>query len=63
MQKEEILGRIANAMVTLQYEETLEHVNKALNFEISAQTIILQGLAKGLELVGQKYEEKEICPV
>ena len=59
MQNEETLGNIANAMVALQYEETLEQVKNALDKEISAQTIILQGLAKGLELVGQKFEEKE----
>jgi len=59
MQKDETLDRIANSMVALKYDETLEQVKNAINNNISAQTIILQGLAKGLELVGQKFEEKD----
>ena len=55
----DILEDIANYLAELKLEETLEAVNSALKQGIKADTILSDGLASGLERVGERFESKE----
>ena len=55
----ENMGHIANSLAELKLEDTLEAVDSALKNGISADIILSEGLAKGLEQVGERFESKE----
>lgn len=54
-----LLEDIRNAIVEGDEESTKKLVEKALNKKFSVKKIMLEGLAKGMMIVGEKYEEKE----
>lgn len=56
---EQILVTLAEVVVKGKIKEAKPLAEQALGQGISAQTIIFDGLSKGMEVVGQKYEKKE----
>jgi methanogenic corrinoid protein MtbC1 len=54
-----LLDRIAQALNRLNEEETLAGVREALTKGFSAKEILLDGLSRGMELVGERYARKE----
>ena len=59
MIQDELINEIINSLVKLDSEGLKESVQKALNNKISPEQIINQGFGKGMEIVGEKYEEGE----
>jgi len=59
MGKEEILEKISKAIVEFDMDNIKNLVNQALEAGIPALDIVTKGMAKGMEIVGKKYEEKE----
>jgi len=59
MGKEEILEKISKAIVEFDIDNIKNLVNQALEAGIPALDIVTKGMAKGMEIVGKKYEEKE----
>jgi len=55
----DILGDIASSLAGLDIEAVKKGVEEALNASIPPSEIIKNGLGKGMELVGQKYEKNE----
>lgn len=56
MEKEAILERLKDAVVNFDTETVREACKDALDKGIPAYQIVGQGMAKGMELVGKKYE-------
>jgi dimethylamine corrinoid protein len=56
---EQILEKLAEVVVKGKIKEAKPLAEQALGMGITAQTIIFDGLSKGMEVVGQKYEKKE----
>ncbi len=54
-----LLDKIAQSLNKLNKEETLAGVREALAQGFSAKEILLEGLSKGMELVGERYARKE----
>ena len=54
-----LLEEIKDAIIEGDEESTKILVKKALKNNISVNQIMLEGLAKGMMIVGEKYEEKE----
>ena len=61
--KEEILIELENSVRMLQEEAALEATKKALAAGISPVEAIEKGLAKGIRVVGEKFEKKEMFVV
>ncbi len=59
MKENEILERIVESLVNLDSGELKNTVKKALNCKISPHKIFNQGFGKGMEIVGEKYENGE----
>ncbi len=59
MSGEDILAKLQEAIVELDIDEIAQLSNDALEAGISAYDAIVKGMAKGMEIVGQKYEEGE----
>ncbi|PDM27172.1 cobalamin-binding protein [Candidatus Bathyarchaeota archaeon B24-2] len=59
MGKEEILEKISKAIVEFDIDNIKNLVNQALEAGIPALDIVTKGMAKGMEIVGKKYEKKE----
>jgi len=59
MPPEEILDRLAKSLADLDSGAVIQTCKDALAQGIPALTIISQGLAKGMDVVGQRYESKE----
>lgn len=59
MIQDELINGIINSLVKLDSEGLKESVQKALDNKISPEQIISQGFGKGMEIVGEKYEEGE----
>ena len=59
MIQDELINEIINSLVKLDSEGLKESVQKALDNKISPEQIINQGFGKGMEIVGEKYEEGE----
>lgn len=59
MSKEEILNKITEAVVQFDIDNIQNLVKEALDKGIPPVEIITSGMAKGMEIVGNKYESKE----
>ena len=57
--KTEILNDLADAVVTMDENRAVELAKEALQANIDAYEAITTGLSKGMEVVGQKYENGE----
>jgi methanogenic corrinoid protein MtbC1 len=55
----EILGRLRDAIVTLDIPGLQQACEEAIVAGIPAHRAVIEGMAKGMEIVGQKYEEGE----
>lgn len=54
-----LLDKIAQSLNRLNEEETLAGIREALAKGFSAKEILLEGLSRGMELVGERYARKE----
>ena len=54
-----ILGKLRNAIVGLDIPGVQEACEEAIAAEIPAYRAVVEGMAKGMEIVGQKYEDGE----
>ncbi|TRO59710.1 cobalamin-binding protein [Candidatus Bathyarchaeota archaeon] len=59
MNKQEILAKIANSLAELDSETLKTSLEDALQKKISVQDIIREGLGKGMEIVGERYDRGE----
>lgn len=59
MNKQEILAKIANSLAEFDSETLKSSLEDALQKKISVQDIIREGLGKGMEIVGERYERGE----
>ena len=59
MIQDELINEIINSLVKLDSEDLKKSVQKALDNKISPEQIINQGFGKGMEIVGEKYEDGE----
>jgi len=57
-QKAEILADLAKSVVEMDEERAIKIAKEALEEEIDAYEAIMEGLAKGMEIVSDKYEEE-----
>ncbi|KYH37114.1 MAG: corrinoid methyltransferase [Candidatus Bathyarchaeota archaeon B24] len=57
--KEEILARLRDAIVNLDYEGIRDVAKEAIEAGLSPYEAIMEGMAKGMDIVGQKYEQGE----
>ena len=55
----EILGRLRDSIVTLDIPGLQEACKEAISMGIPAYRAVVEGMAKGMEIVGQKYEGGE----
>ncbi len=55
----DILSQIANSVVDIDFKGTQRLVRKALKNGVSPTDIVLKGLSKGMERVGELYEASE----
>jgi corrinoid protein of di/trimethylamine methyltransferase len=60
MSKEEILKALADAVITGNDDKAVEYAQKALDAGIDPQEAIVEGLAKGMAVMGDKYENGEV---
>lgn len=58
-QKEEILKDLARAVVEMDEEGAVRAAKEVLELKIDAYEAIMDGLAKGMEVVSDKYEREE----
>jgi len=56
---ERILDQLASALGDLNQESVGELVEKALEVGLRPNQIVSEGLSPGMEIVGQRYEDKE----
>ncbi len=54
-----ILGKLRDAIVTLDIPGLQEACEEAITAGVPAYRAVVEGMAKGMEIVGQKYEEGE----
>ncbi len=59
MSKEEILKEITTAIVEFNIDGIKDLIKKGIDAGISPYEILTEGMAKGMDIVGKKYEEKE----
>jgi len=59
MSQEEILERLKDAIVNLDIDAVQKAARDAVKAGIPAYKAIIEGMAKGMEIVGQKYEDGE----
>jgi len=57
--EEEILARLRDAIVNLDIEGVQKAAKDAIEAGIPAYKAVIEGMAKGMEIVGQKYEDGE----
>ncbi len=57
--REEILKALAEAVITYDEERAAELAKRSLEMSIDPNDAILEGLARGMEKVGQLYEQQE----
>jgi len=60
MSQQVILDELANAVQTFDSDKVMEVTKKALTAGVDPSIIIEQGLAKGLRIVGKKFEDGEL---
>lgn len=58
--KNQLLEDIANAVIKQDCELTLSLVNKGLEQNIAAQELLFEGMAVGMQICGEMYEQNEI---
>jgi 5-methyltetrahydrofolate--homocysteine methyltransferase len=59
MSEQEPLNRLSECIVNLEFENVEQAAQDAIAAGIPAYTAVTQGMAKGMEIVGQKFEEGE----
>jgi len=59
-EKEKIFDEISEAIQSFEEEKVLNAVKKALSLGVDPSEIIEKGIAKGLRIVGDKYERGEL---
>lgn len=59
MDKQKILAKIANSLAELDSETLKKSLEDAAHDKISVQEIIREGLGKGMQIVGERYERGE----
>ena len=60
MTKDDVmLERLRDSIVELEIDTITELCQEALDVGISASDAIIKGMAKGMEIVGQKYDDGE----
>ncbi|MGB6680503.1 MAG: corrinoid protein [Candidatus Bathyarchaeia archaeon] len=59
MDKQETLAKIANSLAELDSETLKKSLEDAAHNKISVQEIIREGLGKGMQIVGERYERGE----
>jgi len=59
-EKEKIFDEISEAIQSFEEEKVLNTVKKALSLGVDPSEIIEKGIAKGLRIVGDKYERGEL---
>jgi len=59
LKEEEILGRLRDAIVNLDIDGVQKACREAIDVGIPAYKAVTDGMAKGMEIVGQKYENGE----
>jgi 5-methyltetrahydrofolate--homocysteine methyltransferase len=57
--KEAILDKLRDAIIDLDIDAITGLCEDAINAGITAYEVVIHGMAKGMEIVGQKYEEGE----
>ncbi len=57
--KEEMLGRIRDAIVNLDIDNIGRLCEEAVKAGVPAYEVVMNGMAKGMEIVGEKYERNE----
>ena len=57
--EEEVLGKLRSAIVNLDIDGVKEACKETVNAGIPAYKAVTDGMAKGMEIVGQKYENNE----
>ncbi len=60
MSQQALLDDVSNAVQAFDWEKVMEATKKAISAGIDPSTIIEQGLAKGLKVVGKKFEDGEL---
>jgi len=59
MSKQEVLARLRDAIVNLDIDGVKRAAREALDVGITPYEAVMDGMAKGMEVVGQKYEAGE----
>ncbi|WP_455367661.1 corrinoid protein [[Eubacterium] cellulosolvens] len=57
--RENILKKLAKCIVNFNIEETRKVAQEAIDNQVDPFEAVREGMAKGMEIFGQKYEEKE----
>jgi len=57
--EEEILAKLRDAIVNLDIDAVQKAAKEAIESGIPAYKAVIEGMAKGMEIVGQKYEDGE----
>jgi 5-methyltetrahydrofolate--homocysteine methyltransferase len=57
--REEILGRIRDAIVNLDIDNIGRLCEEAIRAGVPAYEVVMEGMARGMEVVGEKYERNE----
>jgi corrinoid protein of di/trimethylamine methyltransferase len=57
--EEEVLGRLRDSIVNLDIDGVKKAAEEALETGVPAYKAVIEGMAKGMEVVGQKYEDGE----
>jgi methanogenic corrinoid protein MtbC1 len=60
MSQQALLDDVANAVQTFDSDKVMEATKKAISADMDPSIIIEQGLAKGLRVVGKKFEDDEL---
>jgi len=59
VKKEAILGRVSDSIVNLDIDGIKKACKEAIDAGILASDVVTNGMAKGMDIVGQKYEKNE----
>lgn len=59
MSREKVLSKVRNSLLNLSMKEAPKAAKEAVELGIPPSLIVSEGIAKGMEAVGEKYENKE----
>jgi corrinoid protein of di/trimethylamine methyltransferase len=59
MEESEIINGLTNAVVNGKKDQAVELANQALAAGIEPYKAVIEGLAKGMEIMGEKYDKKQ----